>query len=116
LFEVNEAAEIIRNSSSPDANIIFGAVIDENMKDKIKVTIIATGFKDKQFDKRQKTEKDLAEEKKEQPEIKTNEIKKAAEREKIFPELKETTKNIRFSEEDDILDIPTFLRKDKNNY
>ena len=116
LFEVNEAAEIIRNSSSPDANIIFGAVIDENMKDKIKVTIIATGFKDKQFDKRQKTEKDLAEEKKEQPEIKTNEIKKAAEREKIFTELKDTTKNIRFSEEDDILDIPTFLRKDKNNY
>jgi len=116
LFEVNEAAEIIRNSSSPDANIIFGAVIDENMKDKIKVTIIATGFKDKQFDKRQKTEKDLAEEKKEQPEIKTNEIKKAAEREKIFSELKDTTKNIRFSEEDDILDIPTFLRKDKNNY
>jgi hypothetical protein len=80
------------------------------------VTIIATGFKDKQFDKRQKTEKDLAEEKKEQPEIKTNEIKKAAEREKIFSELKDTTKNIRFSEEDDILDIPTFLRKDKNNY
>lgn len=116
LFEVNEAAEIIRNSSSPDANIIFGAVIDENMKDKIKVTIIATGFKDKQFDKRQKTEKDLAEEKREQPENKTNEAKKAAEREKIFPELKETTKNIRFSEEDDILDIPTFLRKDKNNY
>ena len=116
LFEVNEAAEIIRNSSSPDANIIFGAVIDENMKDKIKVTIIATGFKDKQYDKRQKTEKDLAEEKREQPEIKTNETKKAAEREKIFPELKETTKNIRFSEEDDILDIPTFLRKDKNNY
>jgi cell division protein FtsZ len=115
LFEVNEAAEIIRNSSSPDANIIFGAVIDENMKDKIKVTIIATGFKDKQFDKRQKTEKDQAEEK-EQPESKTNEIKKVAEREKIFPELKETTKNIRFSEEDDVLDIPTFLRKDKNNY
>ena len=116
LFEVNEAAEIIRNSSSPDANIIFGAVIDENMKDKIKVTIIATGFKDKQFEKRQKTEQDHTEEKKEQPEIKTSEIKKAADRERIFPELKETTKNIRFSEEDDILDIPTFLRKDKNNY
>ena len=116
LFEVNEAAEIIRNSSSPDANIIFGAVIDENMKDKIKVTIIATGFKDKQFDKRQKTEKDHAEEKKEEPEIKTNDIKKAADREKIFPELKETTKNVRFSEDDDVLDIPTFLRKDKNNF
>ncbi|MHB1253359.1 MAG: cell division protein FtsZ [Candidatus Humimicrobiaceae bacterium] len=116
LFEVNEAAEIIRNSSSPDANIIFGAVIDENMKEKIKVTIIATGFKDKQFDKRQKTEKDNREEKREESEIKTSEIKKVAEKEKIFPELRGPTKNIRFSEDDDILDIPTFLRKDKNNY
>lgn len=116
LFEVNEAAEIIRNSSSPDANIIFGAVIDENMKEKIKVTIIATGFKDKQFDKRQKTEKDNTGGKREESEIKTNEIKKVAEKEKIFPELRGPTKNIRFSEDDDILDIPTFLRKDKNNY
>ena len=116
LFEVNEAAEIIRNSSSPDANIIFGAVIDENMKDKIKVTIIATGFKDKQFDKRQKPGKEHVEEKKEEAGYKASETKKLTDREKIFPELRETTKNIKFNEEDDILDIPTFLRKDKNNY
>lgn len=116
LFEVNEAAEIIRNSASPDANIIFGAVIDENMKDKIKVTIIATGFKDKLFDKKQKNEKNSVEEKKEEAVFKTSEIKKETERDKIFPELKETTKNIKFNDEDDILDIPTFLRKDKNNY
>ena len=115
LFEVNEAAEIIRNSSSPDANIIFGAVIDENMKEKIKVTIIATGFKDKQFDKRQKPEKENIEEK-EELEFKTGDIKKVAEKEKIFPELKGPAKNIRFNEDDDVLDIPTFLRKDKNNY
>lgn len=116
LFEVNEAAEIIRNSASPDANIIFGAVIDENMKDKIKVTIIATGFKDKLFDKKQKNEKNSVEEKKEEAVFKTSDIKKETERDKIFPELKETTKNIKFNDEDDILDIPTFLRKDKNNY
>jgi len=116
LFEVNEAAEIIRNSSSPDANIIFGAVIDENMKDKIKVTIIATGFKDKFFDKRSKTEKNHAEENVETVDSKVNETKKIIERDKIFPELKETTKNIKFNEEDDVLDIPTFLRKDKDNY
>jgi len=113
LFEVNEAAEIIRNSSSPDANIIFGAVIDENMKDKIKVTIIATGFKDKVSDKRSKSEKEA---KKEITETAADENKKATEREKIFPELRETTKNIKFNDEDDVLDIPTFLRKDKNNY
>ncbi len=44
LFEVNEAAEIVRESADPDANIIFGAVIDENMQDEVRVTVIATGF------------------------------------------------------------------------
>lgn len=44
LFEVNEAAEIIAQASDPDANIIFGAVIDENMQDEVRVTVIATGF------------------------------------------------------------------------
>ncbi|MGQ9598688.1 MAG: cell division protein FtsZ [Anaerolineae bacterium] len=44
LYEVNEAAEIIRKTAHPEANIIFGAVIDENMKDKIRITVIATGF------------------------------------------------------------------------
>ncbi|MBX6350285.1 MAG: cell division protein FtsZ [Clostridia bacterium] len=44
LFEVNEAAEIIAQAADPEANIIFGAVIDENMKDEIRVTVIATGF------------------------------------------------------------------------
>jgi cell division protein FtsZ len=44
LFEVNEAAEIIRKTAHPDVNIIFGAVIDESMTDKIRITVIATGF------------------------------------------------------------------------
>jgi len=44
LFEVNEAAEIIRKTAHPEANIIFGAVIDETMEDKIRLTVIATGF------------------------------------------------------------------------
>ena len=44
LFEVNEAAEIIGSASDGDANIIFGAVIDEAMGDQIRVTVIATGF------------------------------------------------------------------------
>ncbi len=44
LFEVNEAAGIISEAADPDANIIFGAVIDENLKDEIRVTVIATGF------------------------------------------------------------------------
>ena len=44
LFEVNEAAEIVQNSAAPDANIIFGAVIDEQQEDEISVTVIGTGF------------------------------------------------------------------------
>ncbi len=44
LFEVNEAAEIIQNAADPNANIIFGAVIDEAMGDDVRVTVIGTGF------------------------------------------------------------------------
>lgn len=44
LFEVNEAAELIQNEADPEANIIFGTVIDDAYKDEMKVTVIATGF------------------------------------------------------------------------
>src|SRR5438270_1989145 len=44
LFEVNEAAEIIGSAADGDANIIFGAVIDESLGDTVRVTVIATGF------------------------------------------------------------------------
>src|SRR5512141_1348815 len=44
LFEVNQAAAIIRETAHPDVNLIFGAVIDPNMGDDIRVTVIATGF------------------------------------------------------------------------
>ena len=44
LLEVNEAAEIVQQAADPEANIIFGAVINENLKNEIKITVIATGF------------------------------------------------------------------------
>ena len=47
LFEVNEAAEIIAQAADPEANIIFGAVIDERLEDEVRVTVIATGFDQK---------------------------------------------------------------------
>ena len=46
LAEVQEACSIIQNAADDDANIIFGAVLDEKMKDAVKITVIATGFKD----------------------------------------------------------------------
>ncbi len=44
LFEVNEAAEIIAQAAHPDANIIFGAVIDDALGDEVRLTVIAAGF------------------------------------------------------------------------
>jgi len=44
LFEVNQAAAIIKETAHPDVNLIFGAVIDEAMGDNIRITVIATGF------------------------------------------------------------------------
>jgi cell division protein FtsZ len=44
LYEVNEAADIVTSASDPEVNVIFGAVIDESLKDELVVTVIATGF------------------------------------------------------------------------
>ncbi len=89
LFEVNEAADLIRQSVDQDANIIFGAGIDESLKEEIKITVIATGFDTKR--KATPTTKN----------IKTS-----------FDERMETKEEIAGSQfELDDLDIPTFLRR-----
>jgi len=119
LYEINEAAEIVRNASSPDANIIFGSVIDENMNDKIKVTIIATGFTSKKIgsvktgSNKKLPEKEIDREK-EEAKKKIDIFEK-----EIFEDRKEPSLS-KFSDDDfasvnddDYLDIPTFLRKDK---
>lgn len=46
MFEVAEAADQVRQAADPDANIIFGAVIDDNLGDEIRITVIATGFEE----------------------------------------------------------------------
>ena len=54
LAEVNEASTIIQSAAHEDANIIFGAVLDEKMKDSVKITVIATGFKNDQLHRRER--------------------------------------------------------------
>ena len=54
LAEVNEASTIIQSAAHEDANIIFGAVLDEKMKDDVKITVIATGFKGDQPQRRER--------------------------------------------------------------
>ena len=89
LFEVEEAAEVIRASANTDINIIFGAVINENLTDELIVTVIATGFDDVQQES-------------------SNSYHSMSRREDVKSDSKE------FSvEEDDAddTDIPAFLRK-----
>jgi cell division protein FtsZ len=52
LSEVNEASSLIQTSAHEDANIIFGAVLDEKMGDEVKITVIATGFRDQMPERR----------------------------------------------------------------
>jgi cell division protein FtsZ len=55
LAEVNEASTIIQSAAHEDANIIFGAVLDEKMKEEVKITVIATGFRSDRTLKREGT-------------------------------------------------------------
>src|SRR4051812_7757049 len=54
LFEINGAAELVAEAAHPEANIIFGAVIDDSLGDEVRVTVIAAGFESAQADRRQK--------------------------------------------------------------
>jgi cell division protein FtsZ len=70
LFEVNEAAEIIAQAADPEANIIFGAVIDETLEDEVRVTVIATGFGNSPF----KRPKEVTEEGMENKDIREDDL------------------------------------------
>jgi cell division protein FtsZ len=90
LLEINEAAEIVQGAADPDANIIFGAVIDENLKDEIRITVIATGFENERV-------------------IHSKPMQKPKERETVnaIEEVAYTKKD----DEPSDLEIPAFLRR-----
>jgi cell division protein FtsZ len=60
LFEVNEAAEVVTGASDLNANVIFGAVIDESLGGRVRVTVIATGF-DKAYRRERREPGDVVE-------------------------------------------------------
>ncbi|MDO8687926.1 MAG: cell division protein FtsZ [Dehalococcoidales bacterium] len=60
LFEVNDAAEVIRQAVDPEANVIFGVVLDPNMGNEIRLTLIATGFANNEMLGSQNWEKEIA--------------------------------------------------------
>jgi cell division protein FtsZ len=81
LFEVNEAAEIVHNAAHQDANLIFGAVVDETFGERVSVTVIATGFDQRLATRRRE--------------------------EQVIPEPSDELSQ----PEGDVLDIPAFLRR-----
>ena len=95
LFEVNEAAEIIAEAADTEANVIFGAVIDESLGDQMRVTVIATGFDDLH---RSEREIERSVEQPAPPRAPVN-------LEKVLPQKVHT-----FEMDEDILEIPRFLR------
>ena len=91
LFEINEAAEIISSAADADCNIIFGAVIDPSLGDEVRVTVIATGF-DGPTSGEQPARQEVAE------------------REPKGTPLFAAESKPSFDVDDDVLDIPSFLR------
>src|SRR6188508_184634 len=66
LFEVNEAAQVVTSAADQNANVIFGAVIDESLKDEVRVTVIATGFGPAKVRRRRRAEEPADEARREQ--------------------------------------------------
>ncbi len=88
LFEVNEAAEVVTGAADQNANVIFGAVIDDSLGDEVQVTVIATGFGGQGRRRR----------------------RREAEREPPIPAAAAPTAGFDVSHE--VLDVPSFLRDD----
>jgi cell division protein FtsZ len=90
LFEVNEAAEVVTAASDQNANVIFGAVIDESLSDEVRVTVIATGFGPHRSRKRRPAQ--------------------IAEPEQVGAEEPQPARSEGFDVPDDVLEVPSFLR------
>jgi cell division protein FtsZ len=90
LFEVNEAAEVVTGAADQNANVIFGAVIDEALKDEVRVTVIATGFGPHRTRRRRPAE--------------------IAEPEQAPGEEPQPVPREGFDVPDDVLEVPSFLR------
>lgn len=116
MYEVNEAARIITSSADPNAKVIFGSVIDESLKDQVKITVIATGFGGKMKSTKKITpigiERPERLEKKPIPEIITPFKAKQplATPEQPAPKIKSEKEQSKIKEEEE-LEIPAFIRK-----
>ena len=110
LFEVNEAAEIVRGTAHPDANIIFGTVVDDDMGDEVRITVIAAGFD--RFEGERLTERPLAPSARESREPRDSRESRAPRRGIGRSLLGGTLDDVEPESDggDDDFDVPEFLR------
>ncbi|PZS07955.1 MAG: cell division protein FtsZ, partial [Chloroflexi bacterium] len=122
LHEVHQAASVIQEAADPDANIIFGAIIDERLQDELQITVIATGFEGRSATVRQGSARPLsrdistgrqpspertAESRLEQP--RTEPRSEPATRRDVRDEP--SYRRSDFNDDDDEYDIPAFIRR-----
>ncbi len=118
LFEVQEAAEIVSSASDEEVNMIFGSVINENLKDEIVVTVIATGFNEELKQAKPTTRSNAGQAKNStttQPKTQTQTHSQIQQQRrepvKEEPQYQESSRNnTNVDYQDDMLDIPAFLR------
>lgn len=103
MYEIDEAAKAITEAADADANIIFGAIIDEAMAGEVKITVIATGFESDQnrFQKKQYSV----------PETSAKEIPSSQMLRRNEPEVREQPKENTPEEDEDELEVPAFIRR-----
>ncbi|MDQ0860222.1 cell division protein FtsZ [Bacillus sp. V2I10] len=107
LYEVQEAADIVATASDQDVNMIFGSVINENLKDEIVVTVIATGFNEVEINHSKPTSRPFGNNTSPKPMPKPRDVREMK-REREEPAQEMTNRSMQQGE--DTLDIPTFLR------
>ena len=107
LFEVQEAADIVANASDQELNMIFGSVINDNLKGEIIVTVIATGFNEEIIQAKTTSPSFGGQQQKTEVEVTKREPRREPIREEVPIRQPRTNKVQRG---DDILEIPTFLR------
>jgi cell division protein FtsZ len=103
MYEVEEAAKLITKSVDPDAKIIFGAVIDEDMDEEVKITVVATGFDDD----RKRPEPMM---KREEPVRLTSESIAGRQKPVAMP-TPVIEEELEMPQDQDELEIPAFIRK-----
>lgn len=110
LHEISEAASIIQEAAHPDANIIFGAVVDENLADEIRITVIATGFDTKSKIDKERMERQFGTER--APVYRKLDRQVASQQKTYTSPFRKKVEPISgdFVIEND-LDVPTFIRK-----